>query len=357
MLLGSLIAVLVLQTPAIDHIEQPAQPRAYEILPEERGGQNMIGTTLPEPTFGEFSSPLTLYRWWTDTCAYCDASLPALDSLRKKYGDRGLKVVAVYHPKPPSKTITEDEVLDGAKTRQFGGDVVIDGDWSQLKTWWLDTGERSATSVSILVDNKGVVRFVHPGPVLFPSDEKQFAQQNNDFQLLDKAIEALLPQKDSVMNIYNNPLHDVHGTPVSKDQFDGKVTLIVNLASKCGLTPQYEDLQKLHEQYEEQGFSVVGFPCNDFGGQEPGDANTIMACASGYNADFPIMEKVSVIEGESQCALYQDLAEATGALPEWNFGKYLIDQNGTPVAFFGSTVEPLSPEISERINELLDTQN
>jgi glutathione peroxidase len=158
------------------------------------------------------------------------------------------------------------------------------------------------------------------------------------------------------MNVYDNQLRDVHGEPVNNNQFDGQVTLIVNLASKCGLTPQYEDLQKLHEQYEEQGFSVVGFPCNDFGGQEPGDASTIMACASGYKADFPIMEKVSVIDGDTQCALYQDLAEATGALPEWNFGKYLVDQNGTPVAFFGSMVEPLSPEIVDRINELLDSQ-
>jgi len=158
------------------------------------------------------------------------------------------------------------------------------------------------------------------------------------------------------MNVYDNQLRDVHGEPVNNNQFDGQVTLIVNLASKCGLTPQYEDLQKLHEQYEERGFSVVGFPCNDFGGQEPGDASTIMACASGYNADFPIMEKVSVIDGDTQCALYQDLAEATGALPEWNFGKYLVDQNGTPVAFFGSMVEPLSPEIVDRINELLDSQ-
>ena len=172
----------------------------------------------------------------------------------------------------------------------------------------------------------------------------------------DSRVIDVQPQKESVMNVYDNQLRDVHGEPVNNNQFYGQVTLIVNLASKCGLTPQYEDLQKLHEQYEEQGFSVVGFPCNDFGGQEPGDASTIMACASGYNADFPIMEKVSVIDGDTQCALYQDLAEATGALPEWNFGKYLVDQNGTPVAFFGSMVEPLSPEIVDRINELLDSQ-
>jgi thiol-disulfide isomerase/thioredoxin len=165
----------------------------YELLPKERGGQELVGTKLKKPVFGKFSSPLTLYRWWTDTCSFCEASLPALDSLREKYGERGLTVIGVYHPKPPSKNISEIEVLDGAKAREFKGDVVIDDDWSQLKKWWLETGKRSATSVSFLVDSEGIVRFVHPGPVLFPSDEKQFAQENNDFQLLDRAIDALLP--------------------------------------------------------------------------------------------------------------------------------------------------------------------
>ena len=166
---------------------------AYEILPKERGGQGLIGEKLEPPLFGESDAPLTLYRWWTDSCPYCEASLPALDSLREKYKDRGLRVVGVYHPKPPSKQITKQEVLKGAAARQFKGEVVLDRDWSQLQSWWLGTGERSATSVSILVDDEGVVRFVHPGPVLFPSDEKQFAQENRDFQLLDQAIDVLLP--------------------------------------------------------------------------------------------------------------------------------------------------------------------
>ena len=160
-------------------------------------------------------------------------------------------------------------------------------------------------------------------------------------------------QKESTMNIYEHPYNDLNGTPVNKNAFDGKVTLVVNLASKCGLTPQYEDLQALHERYASRGFSVVGFPCNDFGGQEPGDAEAITACASGYGATFPIMEKVSVVEGDSQFTIYSDLFEATGALPEWNFGKYLVDQHGTPIAFFGSRIEPLSTELTDRIDALL----
>jgi len=169
----------------------------YELLPKKRGGQELVGTTLSQPTFGPFSAPLTLYRWWTDTCPYCEASLPALDALRAKYQDRGLRVVGVYHPKPPSKKISLDQVQQQAAERHFKGDVIIDGDWSQLRKWWLNDGEKRATSVSILVDAKGVVRFVHPGPVLFPSGDPKFARENRDFQLLDRAIDQLLPQPDS----------------------------------------------------------------------------------------------------------------------------------------------------------------
>jgi thiol-disulfide isomerase/thioredoxin len=169
---------------------------AYELLPEKRGGQELVGTTVSPPAFGSFSSPLTLYRWWTDTCPYCDSSLPALDTLREKYAGRGLRVVGVYHPKPPSKKISSEDVQQQAAVRHFGGDVVIDRDWSQLRKWWLDTGDRGATSMSFLVDANGVVRFVHPGPVLFPSNEKKFAQENRDFQLLDRAIDQLLPKTD-----------------------------------------------------------------------------------------------------------------------------------------------------------------
>ena len=174
------------------------------------------------------------------------------------------------------------------------------------------------------------------------------------FTSCDSRVIDVQPKKETPMNVYNNPLNDLYGNAVEQHSFDGKATLIVNLASKCGLTPQYEDLQKLHERYKDQGFSVVGFPCNDFGGQEPGDADTIAECATGFGVDFPIMEKVSVVKGDSQCAIYTELNEATGALPEWNFGKYLIDKNGTPIAFFGSMVEPLSPEITERIEDLLN---
>lgn len=166
--------------------------QAYETLDPKRGGQDLLGTRLDPPSFGASDAPLTLYRWWTDTCPYCDASLPAIDTLRERYAARGLQVVAVYHPKPPSKSISEDEVRAGARDRDFHGDVAIDGDWAQLRSWYLSSGERQATSVSILVDAGGTVRFVHPGPVLFPSEDKEHAQENRDFELLEAAIVSLL---------------------------------------------------------------------------------------------------------------------------------------------------------------------
>jgi glutathione peroxidase len=169
----------------------------------------------------------------------------------------------------------------------------------------------------------------------------------------DSRIIEVPVTKETAMNIYNNSYKDLHGTPVDKNTFDGKVTLVVNLASKCGLTPQYENLQTLHERYASRGFSVVGFPCNDFGGQEPGGAEEITNCASRYGATFPIMEKISVLEGDAQFTIYCDLSQVTGALPEWNFGKYLVDQHGTPVAFFGSRIDPLSSELTDRIDALL----
>ena len=171
----------------------------------------------------------------------------------------------------------------------------------------------------------------------------------------DSRVVDVKTMKDSLMNVYDHECNDVHGVPVDRNMFAGKVTLVVNLASKCGYTPQYKDLQTLHERYKSQGFSVVGFPCNDFGGQEPGDAAEITACALQYGAEFPIMEKVGVIESDSQSEIYRDLKEATGVLPNWNFGKYLIDKNGTPVTFFGTNVEPLSPDLTGRIETLLST--
>jgi len=152
------------------------------------------------------------------------------------------------------------------------------------------------------------------------------------------------------IDFYKHSVRDLSGQDVSLEQFRGQVVLVVNLASKCGYTGQYANLQKLQKEYEGQPFSVIGFPCNDFGGQEPGGRESIEACAAGYGADFPIMGKVQVKAGAGQSEVYRDLAASIGAQPKWNFGKYLVGPDGTPIAFYGSSVKPDSEEVRSAID-------
>lgn len=148
---------------------------------------------------------------------------------------------------------------------------------------------------------------------------------------------------------------DLSGAAVNLSDYAGTVTLVVNVASKCGYTPQYTELEELHQQYKDRGFSVIGFPCNDFGGQEPGSADDItQVCRVDYGVTFPMMEKIVTKSGADQSPLYTQLETTTGELPSWNFGKYLVDQNGNAVAFFGSSVKPMSPELTDRIESILD---
>lgn len=130
-------------------------------------------------------------------------------------------------------------------------------------------------------------------------------------------------------------------TPVALNQvYAGKVLLVVNTASKCGYTPQYEGLEALNAKYGKQGFAVLGFPSNDFKGQEPGSEAEIQEfCTLTYGVKFPMFEKVEVT-GANATPLYKDLARATGVAPGWNFHKYLIGRNGQVVAQFPSKVKP-----------------
>lgn len=125
-----------------------------------------------------------------------------------------------------------------------------------------------------------------------------------------------------------------------KEAYGGDVILVVNTASKCGFTPQYEGLEALQRKYAAQGFTVLGFPSNDFKGQEPGEEALIKEfCTLTYGVKFPMFEKVHVT-GADTTPLYRDLAKATGVSPGWNFHKYLIARDGTVVANFPSKVEP-----------------
>lgn len=165
-------------------------------------------------------------------------------------------------------------------------------------------------------------------------------------------------------SIYDIPVNTLGGAPSSLAQFQGKVVLIVNVASKCGLTPQYEGLEKLYREYKDRGFVIAGFPSNDFAGQEPGSAEDIQSfCTLNYGVDFPMFEKIPVV-GADKHPLYKALisakpqATATGDVPFadnlrryginpnpapevlWNFEKFLVNRNGEVAARFAPDTKP-----------------
>lgn len=142
--------------------------------------------------------------------------------------------------------------------------------------------------------------------------------------------------------------------PVSLCTFKGQVLLVVNTASYCGFTGQYEELEQLQRQYSTKGFNVLGFPSNDFGQQEPKSNKEIANfCTNTFGVKFPMFAKSSV-KGELANPLYKQLTKASGEQPGWNFHKYLIDRNGKVVGTFKSGVSPQSPEITQAIRRALD---
>ena len=147
-------------------------------------------------------------------------------------------------------------------------------------------------------------------------------------------------------------MKDIDGKEQDLAQYKGKVVLLVNVASKCGLTPQYEGLEKLYEQKKDKGFVILGFPANNFGNQEPGSNEKIKEfCTSTYSVTFPLFEKISV-KGEDRHALYAKLSDLKGE-PKWNFTKYLVDRSGNVVEKFDSTVKPDDKDLLKKIDEAL----
>jgi len=152
----------------------------------------------------------------------------------------------------------------------------------------------------------------------------------------------------SATSVYDFKMNSIDGEPIDFARYKGKSLLIVNVASKCGYTPQYADLEKLHEQYGDK-VVVLGFPANNFGGQEPGTNLEIAEfCQQNYGVKFQMFEKISV-KGDDQHALYQWLKEKTGSEPTWNFCKFLVKPDGT-VKFYASKVKPLDTEIINELN-------
>lgn len=143
------------------------------------------------------------------------------------------------------------------------------------------------------------------------------------------------------MSFYSLATRSLEGSPVALSEYAGKVTLVVNVASACGYTPQYTGLQALHDQLKDRGFAVLGFPCNDFGRQEPGGPEEIRDfCERSFGVSFPLFEKVVTRSGPDQSPVYAELSRQSGKLPAWNFGKYLVDRQGKVLAFFEPRVAP-----------------
>lgn len=162
-----------------------------------------------------------------------------------------------------------------------------------------------------------------------------------------------------------NSIHELTAEPLLSDEevalskYKGNVLLVVNTASKCGLTPQYEDLQKMHEEYSTKGLSILGFPSNDFMSQEPGSEEEIASfCEKNYGVEFDMFEKVKV-KGNDKHPVYQFLTEKekNGVLDsnvQWNFQKYLLDKDGKLVAVFNPKVSVYEPEVVQKIDSLLN---
>lgn len=175
-----------------------------------------------------------------------------------------------------------------------------------------------------------------------------------------QVAEPVMEKKPVSKYVLDYTMDTIDGKPVKLDSYKGKVVMMVNVASKCGLTPQYEGLQGLYEKYEKQGLVVIGFPANNFANQEPGSNKEIQQfCTANYGVSFPMMSKISV-KGKDAHPLYKQLAaqpDPVGGEPEWNFDKFLINRDGEVVARFKPRTTPQDPELIMSLEKLLDEES
>jgi len=168
-----------------------------------------------------------------------------------------------------------------------------------------------------------------------------------------QAQEVIAPS--TTQGVYDFKVKTMEGADKAMTDYKGKVLLIVNTASHCGFTPQYAGLEKLYERYKDRGFVVLGFPANDFLGQEPGDDTAIKNfCELTYKTSFPLFSKISV-KGSKIAPLYQYLTTASGFDGDitWNFNKFLVDRQGRVIARFGTRTDPMDPELEEDVLKAL----
>jgi glutathione peroxidase len=170
---------------------------------------------------------------------------------------------------------------------------------------------------------------------------------------------AVHSDKNGEMSIYDVPINTLEGDTADLHDYEDKTVLLVNVASKCGLTPQYTGLERIHEKYKDRGFTVLGVPCNQFGGQEPGSPAEIQEfCSTNYGVTFPMTEKIDV-NGDDRHQLYRELVDIadsgdghTGDI-RWNFEKFVIAPGGDIVARFNPMIDPEAPEVVQTIEEAL----
>jgi glutathione peroxidase len=166
----------------------------------------------------------------------------------------------------------------------------------------------------------------------------------------EQVKEAELPED----SLYRLKTKTLEGKDADLKDYKGKVTLVVNVASKCGYTPQYTGLEKLYGDLKDKGFVILGFPSNDFGGQEPGTAEEIREfCTTKYTVTFPLFEKVQTKEGEGQSEIYKNLKKQSSELPSWNFCKYLLDKEGKVIKFYSSKAKPDDEALRKEIDAAL----
>ena len=162
----------------------------------------------------------------------------------------------------------------------------------------------------------------------------------------------------STKSIHQFKVNDIKGQPVDLADYEGKVLLIVNTASKCGFTPQLKSMEELYQEYKDQGLEILAFPSNDFAGQEPLNGEEIESfCTLNYQSSFPLFEKVHV-KGQESCDLYQFLADKKqngqiNSVPKWNFHKYLVDKEGKVIDYFYAITSPTSSKVKRAIEKLL----
>ena len=189
-----LVLTALTGSAALAGATDPGAPGAELIGTKAVGWEAAEWLTSEPLRLEDLHGKVVLVRWWTETCPYCSRSAPALNEFHARYADRGLIVIGMYHPKPMGRPITADEIREAARMRGFRFPIAADRDWSVLRNWWLDARTRTATSVSFLIDRRGVIRHVHPGPAFHREPASGDERPRRDFLELERMIDQLLDE-------------------------------------------------------------------------------------------------------------------------------------------------------------------